>query len=126
MVFPQATLEELGIEAENATFKIGTEEGKRKIKSLYLIPTEDPNESFAFEKAGRGSVIPLSIILKNGGVDFETVKHTFSVTIFNYIEGIVGYELELLSTAPKADKPAYTGKPRGRRPKTETADTDSN
>jgi hypothetical protein len=112
LVFPAATLEELGIEADSIRFQIGSQEGKRKLKSLYLVPSNDQNNAFALEKSGRGYVIPLGFILKKGGVDFESTKYTFAVTLFNYSEGIVGYELELISSAPK---PEYTGKPRGRK-----------
>ena len=67
LVFPKAALEEIGVEPATALFKVGTAEGKRKIKSLYLIPTEDQEGAFAFAKVGRGSGIPLSVILKKGG-----------------------------------------------------------
>jgi len=30
----------------------------------------------SLEKSGRGSVIPLGGILKKGGIDFESAKHT--------------------------------------------------
>lgn len=114
LVFPQSTLEEIGIEPETAIFKIGTDDGKRKIKSLYLIPTEEKEGTFAFSRVGRGSGIPLPIILKRGGIDYETTKHIFTVTIFNYSEGVIGYELQIQSEVPK---PEYTGKPKGRKPK---------
>jgi hypothetical protein len=114
LVFPSATLEELGIDAESANFKIGTLQGKRTLKLLYLIPSAPASDSFAMTKSGRGYVIPLALILKKGGVNFDEVKFTFTVSLFNYDEGVVGFELELISSAPK---PAYTGKPRGRKPK---------
>lgn len=115
LVFPVAALEELGIEPETASFKIGTQQGKRTLKFLYLIPSSDQNETFAMTKSGRGYVIPLALILKKGGVDFENVKYTFEVSLFSYEEGVAGYELTIISSEPK---PAYTGKPRGRKPKT--------
>lgn len=114
LVFPKATLEEIGVEPETALFKVGTAEGKRKIKSLYLIPTEEQEGAFAFSKVGRGSGIPLAVILKRGGIDYEAAKHIFTVSIFNYSEGVVGYELAIGAEAPKEP---YTGKPRGRKPK---------
>ncbi|SEJ15634.1 hypothetical protein SAMN05216327_106381 [Dyadobacter sp. SG02] len=52
LIFPKATLEEIGVEPQTALFKIGTAEGKRKIKSLYLIPTEEQAGSFAFTRIG--------------------------------------------------------------------------
>ena len=114
LVFPVATLEELGIEPETVLFKIGTQQGKRTLKLLYLIPSTDASESFAMAKSGRGYVIPLAIILKKGGVDFENIKYTFDVSLFSYEEGVAGFELAIGNSEPK---PAYTGKPRGRKPK---------
>ncbi|GGH42604.1 hypothetical protein GCM10007423_39340 [Dyadobacter endophyticus] len=114
LVFPKATLEEIGVEPETALFKVGTAEGKRKIKSLYLISTEEQEGAFAFARIGRGSGIALSVILKRGGIDYEAAKHVFTVTIFNYTEGVVGYELAIEIEAPKE---LYTGKPRGRKRK---------
>jgi hypothetical protein len=119
LVFPTATLEELGIEAESAHFQIGTQEGKRKIKSLFLIPSEGRQDTFALEKSGRGYVIPFGIVLKKGGIDFESAKYTFTVQLFNYQPGVVGFELELVSSEPK---PPYTGKPRGRKRKEKSAE----
>ncbi|HEV7380704.1 MAG TPA: hypothetical protein VGN64_12980 [Dyadobacter sp.] len=112
LVFPTASLTELAITAESAHFKIGTQEGKRKLKSLYLLPSEEQADTFAFEKAGRGFVIPLAFILKKGGIDFDNTKYTFSIDTFTYEDGVEGYELTLISSAPK---PVYTGKPRGRK-----------
>ncbi|MCF0062804.1 hypothetical protein MUK70_08485 [Dyadobacter chenwenxiniae] len=115
LVFPSATLEELGIEAASTQFKIGTDEGKRTIKSLYLVPSDSAEQAFPFERSGRGGyVIPLALILKKGGIDFESTKVTFSVSLFHYDEGVVGYQLIFENSAPK---PEYTGKPRGRKPR---------
>jgi hypothetical protein len=114
IVLPAAALEELGIEADTTRFKVGTDQGKRKINTVYLIPASGESDTFELVKSGRGYVIPLGIILKQGGVAFDTTKYTFTVAPFNYEEGIVGYELALASSEPK---PAYTGKPRGRKPK---------
>jgi hypothetical protein len=118
LVIPSATLEELGIQAATSYFKIGTQEGKRKIKFLYLVPSESQDQAFSFERSGRGGyVIPLALILKKGGIDFENAKVPFTITLFNYHEGISGYELTLEHSVPK---PAYSGKPRGRKPKAQT------
>jgi hypothetical protein len=37
LVFPATALGDLGIDPESTHFKIGTQDGKRKIKSLYLV-----------------------------------------------------------------------------------------
>ena len=112
LVLPSKTLEELGIEADTTQFKIGTQEGKRTLKFLYLIPS-DQDGTFALVKSGRGYSIPMEMILKKGGIDFANAKYTFTIVPFNYEEGVVGYELELASSEVKAE---YTGKPRGRKP----------
>ncbi|WP_149243485.1 hypothetical protein [Dyadobacter sp. 32] len=117
LVFPVPVLEELGIEPDAAFFKIGSQQGKRTLKFLYLIPSSEQTDTFAMAKSGRGYVIPLAIILKKGGVDFEGTKYTFEVSLFNYEEGVTGYELAIISSEPK---PAYTGKPRGRKPRAAT------
>lgn len=114
LVLPPKTLEELGIEPENSRFKIGTQQGKRTLKNLYLIPSTEENGTFALTRSGRGYSIPLELILRKGGIDFESTKYIFEITLFNYEEGVVGYELALNTEEPK---PAYTGKPRGRKPK---------
>lgn len=116
LVLPAATLEQLGINPETTKFRIGTQQGKRKLKFLYLIPVSgDESDTFALVKSGRGYVIPLDLILKNGGVDYSASKYTFTLTPFNYEEGVTGYELEL-SSSEVVEKVPYTGKPRGRKP----------
>jgi hypothetical protein len=113
LVFPAAALRDLGTDPESANFKIGTQEGKRKIKSIYLVPAANSDQTFSFEKSGRGHVIPLAIILKKGGIDFESQKLIFKISTFDFDLATKGYELVIEAEAPK---PEYTGKPRGRRP----------
>ncbi|OIN58655.1 hypothetical protein [Arsenicibacter rosenii] len=114
LVFPSKTVEQLGINPETAAFKIATQAGKRKIKSLYLIPDTDGGaDTFKMEQTGRGYCIPLALILQNNGVDFSKSKFNFTVKPFEY-GNITGYELQIEDQAPK---PEYTGKPRGRKRK---------
>ena len=116
LILPLKTIEQLNIDPATTLFKIGTEQGKRKLKVLYLIPAStDQAETFELVRSGRGYVIPLSLILKKGGVDYSNNKYTFTISSFDY-EGGVGYELALNDTVIK---PAYTGKPRGRKRKVE-------
>jgi len=117
LVFPATALRDLGIDPESANFKIGTEEGKRKIKSLYLVPAANADQTFSFEKSGRGHVIPLAVILKKGGVDFDNRKLVFKISTFDFDQATKGFELAIDAEAPK---PEYTGKPRGRKAKTVT------
>ena len=113
LVFPAAVLSDLGIDPVSTNFKIGTQEGKRKIKSVYLVPATNSDQTFSFEKSGRGHVIPLDVILKKGGVDFESQKLIFKISTFDFDQATKGYELAIETEAPK---PEYTGKPRGRKP----------
>lgn len=118
LVFPATALRDLGIDPESAKFKIGTQEGKRKIKSVYLVPSASSDQSFSFEKSGRGHVIPLAIILKKGNVNFESEKLIFKISTFDFDQTTKGFELAIEAEAPK---PEYTGKPRGRKPRVQTA-----
>lgn len=114
LVFPATALSDLGIDPETTHFKIGTQEGKRKIKSIYLIPAVNSDQTFSFEKSGRGHVIPLAVILKKGGISFDGEKLIFKISTFDFNETTKGYELAIETEAPK---PEYTGKPRGRKPR---------
>ncbi|WP_080240056.1 hypothetical protein [Spirosoma rigui] len=115
LVFPDKTVSQLGIDADATRFKIGVQEGKRKIKSLYLVAADDnAADSFEMSKAAKGYTIALALILQKSGIDYAATKHTFTIEPFTYEDGVTGFELQLSSSAPK---PAYTGKPRGRKPK---------
>lgn len=114
LVFPASALRDLGIDPESTNFKIGTQEGKRKIKSVYLVPAAGSDQTFSFEKSGRGHVIPLAVILKKGNVNFESEKLIFKISTFDFDQTTKGFELAIETEAPK---PEYTGKPRGRKPK---------
>jgi hypothetical protein len=115
LVFPAKTVAQLGFEPDGSRFKIGTQEGKRKLKILYLIPdTEGDPEAFDLEKAAKSYTISLPIILQKGGIDYAKSKYVFTVKPFEYESGVSGLELALASQEPKAE---YTGKPRGRKSK---------
>ncbi|MHA4741978.1 hypothetical protein [Dyadobacter sp. MSC1_007] len=117
LVFPATSLGDLGIDPESTYFKIGTQDGKRKIKSLYLVPAQSSDQTFSFEKSGRGHVIPLAVILKKGGLNFEGEKLIFKISTFDFDQATKGYELAIETETPK---PEYSGKPRGRKPKAAT------
>ena len=120
VVFPDKTAAQLGVDLENSRFKVGTQDGKRKIKSLYLIPSTDENEeTFELLKAAKSYSISLPYILQKGGIDYAETKHNFTVKSFDYEGGITGYELKLSNESPK---PEYTGKPRGRKRLNPTAE----
>ena len=113
VVFPNKTVSQLGIDPESNQFRVGTQEGKRKIKSLYLIPGEGgQEEAFPLEKAAKSYSMSLSYILQRGGIDYANAKYTFTVKPFDYDDEVQGFELKLSNDLPK---PEYTGKPRGRK-----------
>lgn len=113
LVFPAKTIAQLAFDPENSQFKIGTQDGKRKIKSLYLIPDADgESESFSLEKAAKSYTISLAVILQRGKIDYAKNKYAFTINPFEYQSGVTGYELQLADQSPKAP---YTGKPRGRK-----------
>ena len=119
LVFPAKTVAQLPFDPATTRFRIGGQEGKRKIKSLYLLPVGDSQDkTFKMGKVAKTYVIPLALILQKGGVDYENAKYKFTMKPFEYEGGVTGYELQLSSDAPKTP---YTGKPRGRRKTAETA-----
>lgn len=117
VVFPAKSVAQLPFDPENTSFKIGTQQGKRKVKALYLVPTGGEEAgTFKMVKAAKSYTIPLALILQKGGVKYEDAKYTFTVKPFDYEPGTTGYALQLNSDAPKVP---YTGKPRGRKKTTE-------
>lgn len=113
VVFPNKTVEQLGIDTGQNAFKVGTQQGKRKIKSLYIVPADaGQEETFTLEKAAKSYSMSLPYILQKGGIEYANQKHTFTVKSFDYDNGVQGYELKLVNESPKQ---LYTGKPRGRK-----------
>jgi len=113
LVFPAKTVNQLELVADSLRFMIGTDSGKRKIKSLYMVPTHDAQaDSFEAVKAAKSYTIALARILQKGGIDYKTTQYRFTLSPFNYEAGIAGYCLALETPGLK---PAYTGKPRGRK-----------
>lgn len=115
LVFPAKTVGQLSFNPDVTSFKIGTQQGKRKIKSLYLVPADDnSSDTFQMVKAAKSYTLSLAVILQKGGIDFVGTKYTFTIKPFTHEGGVSGYELQLNDPAPKQP---YTGKPRGRRRK---------
>ncbi|QRR00115.1 hypothetical protein [Dyadobacter sandarakinus] len=121
VLFPSATLEELGIESDNAWFQVGTDQGKRKIKNLYLV-ANDQQQGFQLVRTGRAYSLPLELILSKGGIDYQAQSYVFEASIFDH-EGTPAYQLALAPESPQEKKP-YTGKPRGRKPKNQQQEVD--
>ena len=116
LVFPAKTVTGLGLDVDRNSFKVGMQAGKRKVKSLYLIPaTDSQDDTFRLEKAAKSYTLSLPVILKTSGVDFSSTKYSFLIELFDY-EGTTAFVLQL-SKDEAAPKVAYTGKPRGRKPK---------
>ena len=113
LVFPAKSIAQLGLDPENNRFKVGTQDGKRKIKSLYLIPgADDQQDSFELAQGAKSHGISMPYILQKGGIDYANTKYSFTVKSFDYDNGVTGFELKLTNDSPK---PEYTGKPRGRK-----------
>lgn len=121
LVLPAKNVAHIGVDLDKTSFKVGMDEGKRKAKSLYLVPTNMDDGTFAFVKAAKSYTLALPFILKKSGVDFTKTKYDFTVRLFEY-EGTTAFELKL---APEVvvTKTPYTGKPRGRKPK-QASDTE--
>lgn len=115
LVLPDKTAANLSIDLDKTFFKVGMDQGKRKAKSLYLMPTISGQENFSFEKAAKSYTLALPLILKKSGVDYANAKYSFTIRLFEY-EGTTAFELQLTPETATSKKP-YTGKPRGRKPK---------
>ncbi len=116
LVLPARTIAQLDFDIDNTAFKVGKQKGKRKAKSLYMVPeSDDQSETFRFTKAAKSSTMLLPIILQNNGVDYTKAKYTFTVNPFDYKE-TTALELKL-TKEDNAPKKPYTGKQRGRKPK---------
>ncbi len=119
LILSPKTVDQLSVDPTATRFKIGIEQGKRKIKSLYLIPTnEGPSTTFELVKKTNSYSIALALILQKGGVDYRKTPYGFTIHSFAHEDGVTGYELRLNTQAPK---PPYTGKPRGRRVQSSTS-----
>ncbi|GAB4039377.1 hypothetical protein [Spirosoma gilvum] len=115
LVLPAKTVAQLGVDLDKTSFKVGMDEGKRKAKSLYLVPSSMDEGTFAFQKAAKSYTLALPFILKKSGVDFTKTKYDFTVRLFEY-EATTAFELKVAPEATAVKLP-YTGKPRGRKPK---------
>lgn len=113
LVFPNKSVEQLPFNPDSTQFKIGAPEGKRKLKSLYLVPGNDEQGgSFEMTKGAKSYTIPLAVILQKGGVDYANAKYSFTIKPFEFDGGITAYELQFAKTATDD-----AGKPRGRKKK---------
>ena len=118
LVLPTNTVTNLGLDLDATPFKVGMDQGKRKAKSLYLVPASDDQETFSFEKGAKSYSLGLAYILNKSGVDYAKTKYTFTIRLFEY-EGRTAFELQLAPEA--AAKVPYAGKPRGRKPRQDSA-----
>lgn len=115
LVLPAKTVAQLGVDLSKTAFKVGMDEGKRKAKSLYLVPSSNDSETFTFEQAAKSYTLALPFILTKSGIDFAKTKYGFTIRFFEY-EGTTAFEFQVALESP-APKVPYTGKPRGRKPK---------
>ncbi|MBO0947633.1 hypothetical protein [Fibrella forsythiae] len=105
LVLPNKTVEQLGLNLDGMTFKVGAQAGKRTAKLLYLVPA-DSGDSSAFEvvKAAKSYSISLPFILQKNGIDYVTQKYTFVISSFDFDGGVTGYSLKLNKPAEKTGK----------------------
>jgi hypothetical protein len=115
LVLPAKTVASIGVNLDTTFFKVGMDEGKRKAKSLYLVPASSDPNAFSFEKAAKSYTLALPFILTKSGIDFTQTKYDFTIHLFEY-DGQTAFVLKLTSVAGAAKAP-YTGKPRGRKPR---------
>ncbi|WP_234734193.1 hypothetical protein [Tellurirhabdus bombi] len=116
LIFPIKTIEKLDVNPETTRFRVGVEEGKRKVKSLYLVPaTDDSADVFELVKIGRSYTIPLQGILKNLNLDYTTTLFIFSVKSFDYEDSARAFELALTEQQERVKKEGEPKK-RGRKP----------
>lgn len=119
LTLPAKTVANLGINLDDTLFKVGMDQGKRKTKSLYLVPASGSEETFSLEKAAKSYTLSLPVILTKSGVNYAQTKYAFTIHLFDY-NGSTAFELKLAPEAGQAKVP-YTGKPRGRKPKSAQA-----
>ncbi len=88
LLFSPKTIDQLAIDPTTIRFKIGTDKGKRKIKTLYLLPTtEDDSDTFELVKKTNSYSITLAVILQKGGVDYKQTTYIFTLEPFAYQGG---------------------------------------
>lgn len=115
LAFPLKSVAQLGIDPASTLFKVGKDQKKRVIKSLYLIPSVgNDSDSFALIKTGRSYTISMKVIFQKLGLDFEHVHYIFKIKPFTYQENVMGYELVL---SEQTMRPVKERKPRGRKKK---------
>lgn len=112
LVFPADAVAALGIDLDGQ-YRIGTTDNRKKLKKLYMFPAVADQPGFSFSRIGRGKGFELSRILTAGGIDYSAGSYRFEIQQVSY-EETQGF---LLSFEPLGPKPAYTGKPRGRKRK---------
>lgn len=105
IIIPQKSADEVGLNSDNQSFKIGVQENKRKLKSLYFIPASPEEEgTFEMKSSGRNNFIPLGVILDKSGVDFQNNKFTFEINSYQFDENVSGYEIKLDSPIPRTKR----------------------
>ncbi|MFT4031780.1 MAG: hypothetical protein QM669_05130 [Siphonobacter sp.] len=103
LLLSSAILQLLDVDPADAKFKVGTEDRKRGIGSLFLVKADsDDSEAFAVAKSGRGHGIPLGSSFMKLGLDYVTYDYTYEIKPFDYEEDeISGYELTLKEKTPR-------------------------
>jgi hypothetical protein len=80
LTLPLITLQLLGIDTSaGPRFKVGVDQNKRGFAGLYLIPTQDENDSFEVVRIGRGFSLLLKGIFTKLGLDFKGSEYHFII-----------------------------------------------
>ena len=94
LAFPQKLMEGLRIDPSKPYYKVGTVNRRKGVKVLYLMPTEAADtEAFELSKTGRGYSILLKGVLQKMGLNFQDHEYTFTITPYEYGDGVTGFEL---------------------------------
>ena len=117
LVFPKAIHADLPFQLDSGQVLVGTQEGKRTLKKLYIIPADDKQDGFTSEVTPRGFVLDLANVLANAGITYSTRKYNLYIQPYSY-ENRTGMEISIKEMAPlNEEKKEYTGKKRGPKPK---------
>ncbi len=105
VIIPQKAAQEVGLNTEHTTYMVGTQQNKRKLKSLYVVPASGHTEgAFQMQSSGRNNFISLGVILEKSGLDYQNNKYTFEISPFVFGDDIKGIELKLNKPTPKTKR----------------------
>lgn len=95
LILPLRAFEQVGFDPQVTRYRIGTKTGKRKVKTLYLVPTDEADPA-AFEliASPKKYYMALSGLLRKYRLYYWAVHYKFTIQPFIY-DGATAYALEL-------------------------------